>query len=57
MFKEVDGQWRIGEVAISSEDSGAMEFLESGEKASVAFRPFGEGSVRLIDMIDFKKSS
>ena len=57
MLKEVDGQWRLGEVAISSEDSGAMEFLESGEKVNLAFRPFGEGSVRLIDMIDFKKSA
>ena len=57
MIKEVDGQWRLGEVGISSEDSGAMEFLESGEKVNLAFRPFGEGSVRLIDLIDFKKSA
>ena len=57
VFKEVDGQWRIGEVAVSSEDSGAMEFLKSGEKVSLAISPFSEGSVRLIDMIDFKKST
>jgi single-stranded-DNA-specific exonuclease len=57
MLKEIDGQWRLGEVAISSEDSGAMEFLESGEKVNLVFRPFSEGSVRLIDMIDFKKSA
>ncbi len=57
VFKEIDGQWRLGEVAVSSEDSGAMDFLKSGEKVSLAFSPFSEGSVRLIDMIDFKKSS
>jgi len=57
VFKEIDGQWRLGEVAISSEDSGAMDLLKSGEKVNLVFSPFGEGSVRLIDMIDFKKSS
>jgi len=57
MLKEIDGQWRLGEVAISSEDSGAMEILKSGEKVNLAFMPFSEGSVRLIDMVDFKKSS
>jgi single-stranded-DNA-specific exonuclease len=56
MLKDVDGQWRLGEVAISSEDSGAMELLKSGEKVNLAFRPFSEGSVRLIDMVDFEKS-
>lgn len=56
MIKEVDGRWRLGEVAISSEDSGAMEFLRSGEKVNLVFSPFGEGSLRLIDMIDFKKT-
>lgn len=57
MLKEVDGQWRLGEVGISSEDSGAMEFLRSGEKVNLVFRAFSEGSVRLIDTIDFKKSA
>lgn len=56
MLKEIEGQWRLGEVAISGEDSGAMEILKSGEKVNLAFRPFSEGSVRLIDMVDFKKS-
>ncbi len=57
VIKKADGQWRLGEVAVSSEDSGAMEFLKSGGKVNLAFRPFAEGSVRLIDLIDFKKSA
>jgi single-stranded-DNA-specific exonuclease len=56
VVKEVDGQWRLGEVAISSEDSVALDVLKSGEKVNLVFSPFAEGSVRLIDLIDFKKS-
>jgi single-stranded-DNA-specific exonuclease len=57
VIKEIDGQWRIGEVAISSEDSGAMELLKSGGKASVVLSPFSEGSIRLAQLIDFKRST
>jgi single-stranded-DNA-specific exonuclease len=56
MFKEIDGSWRLGDVVVSGEGFPAGAISSSEDSVNLVVSPFGNGSVRVIEVIDWKKA-
>lgn len=55
VIKEVEGSWRIGEVILTGEKLGSEDGWDAGEGMSMVVSPFCEGSIKAVEVIDWKK--
>jgi single-stranded-DNA-specific exonuclease len=56
VIKEVEGTWRIGEVTLTGEKLGSEDGWDAGEGVSMVVSPFGNGSIKAVEVIDWKKA-
>lgn len=56
MLKEIDGTLRLGEVTLSGRAVPADRVSEPGDKLSLVVSPFADGSVRSMEVIDWKQT-
>jgi single-stranded-DNA-specific exonuclease len=55
MIKEIDGTRRLGEVGLSGEMLSSERAMSPHEKLSLVVSPFADGSIRSVEVIDWKK--
>ncbi len=55
VIKDVEGTWRIGEVTLTGEKLGSEDGWDAGEGVSMVVSPFSDGSIRAVEVIDWKK--
>jgi len=53
---EVEGTWRIGEVTLTGEKLGSEDGWDAGEGMSMVVSPFVDGSIKAVEVIDWKKA-
>jgi len=56
VIKEVEGTRRIGEVILTGEKLGSEDGWDAGEGISMVVSPFREGSIKAVEVIDWKKT-
>ncbi|MFH1219977.1 MAG: single-stranded-DNA-specific exonuclease RecJ [Candidatus Eisenbacteria bacterium] len=56
MIKEIDGSWRLGEVILSGGMLSSERVATPGDKLSFVVSPFADGSMRVMDVVDWKKT-
>jgi single-stranded-DNA-specific exonuclease len=56
MLKKINGTLRLNEVALSGEGFANQFAWEEGDKVNLVVSAFGDGSVRCMDVIDWKKA-
>ena len=56
VLKEIDGSLRLGEVTLSGRALPAEGVAEPGDKLSLVVSPFADGSVRSVELIDWKQT-
>ena len=56
VIKEVEGTRRIGEVTLTGEKLGSEGGWDAGERISMVVSPFCEGSIKAVEVIDWKKT-
>jgi single-stranded-DNA-specific exonuclease len=56
VLKKIDGTLKLNEVALSGEGFANQFAWEAGDKVNLVVSPFGDGSVRIMDVIDWKKT-
>ena len=56
VIKKIDGTWRIGEMTLTGEKLGSEDGWDAGEGVSVVVSPFGNGSIRAVEVIDWEKT-
>jgi single-stranded-DNA-specific exonuclease len=56
MLKEIDGMFRLNEVALSGEEFGGQFAWDAGDKVNLVVSPFSDGNVRVMEVIDWKKT-
>lgn len=56
MIKEISGTLRLGEVGLSGEALSREKISDLHEKLSLVVRPFADGSIRFVEVVDFKKA-
>jgi len=54
MVKEIDGVWRLNEVTLSIGNLDQVGW-DADEKVSLVISPFGDGNIRVVDVLDWKK--
>jgi single-stranded-DNA-specific exonuclease len=56
VFKEIEGSLRLGEIALVGGTLTSGKSLESADKISLVVSPFVDGSIRSLEIIDWKPS-
>jgi single-stranded-DNA-specific exonuclease len=56
VLKEIDGTMRLGEVTLSGDTMPVDRTLDPGDKLSLVVSPFADGSVRSVEIVDWKKA-
>ena len=56
VIKEVEGTFRIGEVTLTGETLGSEDDWDAAEGISMVVSPFCEGSIKAVEVIDWKKT-
>jgi single-stranded DNA-specific DHH superfamily exonuclease len=56
MLKEIDGAWKMGEVVLIGGNPASGEDWHSEERVSLVVSPFGDGSTKSIEVIDWKRT-
>ena len=56
VFKESDGALRMGEIIFCGEVFSADRVSNPGDKLNLVVSPFADGSVRVVEVIDWKKA-
>lgn len=56
VLKEIDGSLRLGEVILSGDAFAVETDWEPGDKVSLVVSLFGDGSVRIVEVVDWKKA-
>ncbi len=54
VLKEIDGVWRLNEVTLSI---GSLDQVgwDADDKINLVISPFGDGSIRVVDVLDWRK--
>lgn len=55
VIKEINGTLRLGEFGLTGEVLSRQKMSDLREKMSLVVRPFADGSVRFLEVVDFKK--
>jgi len=55
MLKDIDGALRLGEIGLSGEVLSSVKPADPREKLSLVVTPFADGSLRFVEVIDWKK--
>ena len=55
MIKKIDGTLRLGEIGLSGDALASESAIDPHEKLSLVVSPFADGSLRFVDVIDWKK--
>jgi single-stranded-DNA-specific exonuclease len=56
MLKKIDGALRLNEVILSGEDFAAGPDRDFGNKMNLVVSPFGDGSMRVVEILDWSKA-
>jgi single-stranded-DNA-specific exonuclease len=56
VLKEVDGAWRMGEILLVGDALASREERLSEERLSLVVSPFGDGSTKAVEVIDWKRN-
>jgi single-stranded DNA-specific DHH superfamily exonuclease len=56
VLKEIDGTMRLGEVTLCGDTMPADRTLDPGDKLNLVVSPFADGSVRSVEIVDWKKA-
>ena len=56
MLKKIDGTLRLGEVTLSGDDFAGHDDWETIDKLNLVVSLFGDGSVRVLEVMDWKKA-
>jgi single-stranded-DNA-specific exonuclease len=56
MLKKIDGTFRLGDVTLSGDDFAAQTDWEALDKLNLVVSLFGDGSVRVMEVMDWKEA-
>jgi single-stranded-DNA-specific exonuclease len=56
VLKEIDGTFRLNEVSLSGREFTSGTGWDSDDKMNLVVSPFADGSIRTVDVIDWKKA-
>jgi single-stranded-DNA-specific exonuclease len=56
MLKQIDGAWRLGDVVLSGEHLASQTEWDAGDKLDIVVSTFGDGSIKVMEVIDWKRA-
>ena len=56
VLKKIDGAWKMGEIVLIGDALASQQGSFSEEKLSLVISPFGDGSTKAVEVIDWKRT-